>query len=231
MAILNGTDFSDFLVGVQGESNIINLNKGNDTGIGAGLDDTINGGEGNDILIGGGNDPNVRGWAPANDVLNGNEGQDLLLSGIGVLLADGTGVETLDVSGVVILNAGDLNNGNNDQGDGDFDQIVLAGNELPPNTLDKESLGDSFVHFDEDGNNDYAIINNFESGIDKIVVSDDLENYRFGASPFNSNRDTNALFYKNDLIAVIDNAGTELASVTDLATSMDLDPFKDQLGI
>ena len=231
MAILNGTDFNDFLVGTQGESNIINLNKGDDIGIGAELDDTINGAEGNDILIGGGNDPNVRGWAPANDVLNGNEGQDLLLSGDGILLADGTGVETLDVSGVVIMNAGDLNNGNNDQGDGDFDQIVLAGRTLPPNTFDRESLGDSFVHFDEDGNNDYAIINNFESGIDKIVVSEDLENYTFGASPFNSNSDTNALFYNNDLIAVIENDGTQLASATDLATSINLDPYREILGL
>ena len=65
MAILNGTDGNDNLQGVAGESNILNLNAGNDIGTGAEIDDTLNGAEGNDILIGAGNDPNVQGFAPA----------------------------------------------------------------------------------------------------------------------------------------------------------------------
>ncbi len=218
MAILNGTDGNDTLTGVTGESNILNLNAGNDIGIGAEIDDTLNGAQGNDILMGAGNDPNVQGFAPANDVLNGNEGQDLLTGGR-LSLTDGTISETLDITGVVILNAGDLNNGDNNQGDNASDQIVLGGT---------NSDGTTFVHYDQAGNNDYALIGDFESGIDKLVVSGDLASYTFGASPIDPGADKNALFYNGDLIAVIDNDGP-LANANDLTTSIDTTPYQDIL--
>ncbi len=156
----------------------------------------------------------------SNDVLNGNEGQDLLTGGGLSPFPDGTVFDTLDISGVVILNAGDLiNNGDNNQGDDAFDQIVLGGR-----TLD----GTNFVHYDQAGINDFAVIGDFESGTDKIVVSGDLASYTFGASPINPNGDINALFFNGELIAVIDNDGP-LANANDLTTSIDTAPYQDIL--
>ena len=214
MAIINGTNGNDNLSGVPGESNILNLNAGDDIGIGAELNDTLNGNEGNDTLSGGGN-TSVLNQEPfffvAGDILNGDEGQDILTGGVLTRSADGTLNDTLDVSGVVILNAGENDNGNNDDdGDNAFDQIVVGGT-----TLD----GTVFVHYDQAGNNDYALINSFESGLDKIVVSGDIAQYSFGASPINQDDDTNALFFNGELIAVIENE-RDLANVNDLTTSI-----------
>ncbi|MDJ0900224.1 MAG: hypothetical protein QNJ55_15580 [Xenococcus sp. MO_188.B8] len=76
--------------------------------------------------------------------------------------------------------------------------------------------GTPFIHYDQAGNNDYALINNFESGLDKIVVRGNISEYSFGPSPINQDDDTNALFFNGELIAVIDNA-RGLANVNDLA--------------
>ena len=207
MAIINGTNGNDNLRGVPGESNILNLNAGNDIGVGAEIDDTLNGAQGNDLLSGGGNNPNVQGFAPANDILNGDEGQDTLTGGIFTRLPNGQLVDSRDISGVVILNAGEINNGNNDDGDNAFDQIVVGG---------RAADGTPFNHYDQAGNADYALIDNFESGLDKIIVLGSIAQYSFGPSPINQDDDTNALFFNGELIAVIENE-RGLANVNDLA--------------
>ena len=141
----------------------------------------------------------------ADDILNGDEGQDTLTGGVFTRLPNGQLTDSRDVSGVVILNAGDINNDNID-GDNAFDQIVLGG---------RNADGTPFIHYDQAGNNDYALINNFESGLDKIVVRGNISRYSFGPSPINQNADTNALFFNGELIAVIDNA-RGLANAGDL---------------
>ena len=197
MAIIDGTNGNDNLSGVPGEPNILNLKAGDDIGVGAELNDILNGNEGNDLLSGGGNTPGADA-----DILNGDEGRDTLSGGVLVRSADGTLNDTLDISGVVILNAGGIN----DSGDNAFDQIVVGG---------RAADGTPFNHYDQAGNDDYARIINFESGLDKIVVLGNIAEYSFGPSPIDQDNSTNALFFNSELIAVIENE-RGLANINDL---------------
>ena len=99
MAIIDGTPGNDILNGTAGESNILNLEAGNDIGTGAELDDILDGNEGNDILIGAGGDGNI---------LNGDSGQDLLTGGgLSPFPEEQAVFDTLDVTGISTLNAGE----------------------------------------------------------------------------------------------------------------------------
>ena len=79
MAIINGTSGNNNLSGVPGKSHILNLNTGDDIGVGTELNYTLNGDEGIDLLIGGGNTPSADGrffFSVADDILNDDDGQD-----------------------------------------------------------------------------------------------------------------------------------------------------------
>ena len=70
MAIINDTNGNNNLSGVPGKSHILNLNTGDDIGVGTELNDTLNGDEGIDLLIGGGNTPSDDGQDTYQEVLN-----------------------------------------------------------------------------------------------------------------------------------------------------------------
>ncbi|MGB5711574.1 MAG: hypothetical protein WBM44_11785 [Waterburya sp.] len=145
------------------------------------------------------------------EVLDGDAGSDLLTGGGLSPFPDGTAHDTLDITGATILAAGL---------DEDFDQIVLGGKSLDETPI---------IHYDQAGNDDFALVNNFVSGQDKLVVGGDIGSYSFGASPIEPADTRTALFFNDELIAIIDSAGP-LANASDLTNTIDLSPYQDILG-
>ncbi|NJR63766.1 MAG: calcium-binding protein [Cyanobacteria bacterium CRU_2_1] len=102
MAIINGTNNNDILLGSSNSDKIQGL-AGNDILIGLAGDDTLEGGDGIDVLLGG------RG----NDSLEGNKGDDIMLGGAGNdilewedgdgsdLMIGGQGYDVIEVEGAV----------------------------------------------------------------------------------------------------------------------------------
>ncbi|WOK38139.1 Ig-like domain-containing protein [Sphingomonas sp. C3-2] len=83
---INGTDFSEILIGRDGSADTLNGNGGKDYILGKGGNDTLNGGDGDDYLDGG----------DGTDTLNGGTGNDILLGGAGNdTLVGGTGADQL----------------------------------------------------------------------------------------------------------------------------------------
>lgn len=105
---------------LAGSTLLINGDGGNDTIVGAAIDDSINGGSGNDSIRGGSGD----------DVLNGNDGNDTLNGGAGNdVLTGGSGADGL--SG---FTGNDVLNGNSEDdtlfgGDGNDTLLGASGND------------------------------------------------------------------------------------------------------
>jgi Ca2+-binding RTX toxin-like protein len=146
----------------------------NDNVIGGYLDDTIRGGEGDDLLIGGG----------GNNLLFGDEGNDTL-SGASIDLINNDDV-TLDRQGIDTLTGGT-----------GADSFVLGGN------LDSIiNSSDSVVLYASAGNDDYALITDFDPSEDKIVLGGSKNDYTLGSSSSGLPEGT-GIFRQEELIAIV----------------------------
>jgi serralysin len=173
---LHGGSQND-IISVFGGNNSIFGGKGDDILTGAGGNDTIYGEEGNDILIGLG----------GNNFLSGGSGNDTLTGGSIVLSSNNDLVVTADTSGTDTMTGGE-----------GADRFVLGGK----SSSQPGSNAPSIVHYDTAGNNDYALITDFDSSQDIILLGGSKDSYRLGSPPSGLPTGT-ALYLRDELIAIL----------------------------
>jgi serralysin len=153
--------------------NSLTTGAGNDVIGGSEGDDTLSGQEGNDIIAGLG----------GSDDLRGGEGNDTLTGG-GVSFTEDRLYVTVDTTGIDTLTGGEEN-----------DLFVIGGKT-------SATSAEVAVHYDDAGNNDYALITDFDKGQDEIKLGGSIDDYRLGSSPRDLSEGT-ALYQDNELIAII----------------------------
>lgn len=215
---LTGTEQSDGIFGLAGNDNLSGLG-GNDLIFGGAGDDNLNGGEGNDLLFGGdGNDHLVD--TSGNNRLYGDDGDDSLQTFSGNdTLVGGAGNDILDGTF------------GNTRGQPEID--VLTG-EAGKDTFSLRDgivrgfIGPSYIGA---GNNDYALITDFNKGEDVIelatneltflgpTTSSQKVEYSLGAAPSGLPQGTgiyvNNLGTQPDLIAVLQGVTPDSVSLTE----------------
>ena len=95
MAVINGTDNSNILIGTNA-GDVINAGGGNDIVLGGNGNDTLNGGSGTDLISGGNGNDTIDGGS-GSDALSGGNGNDTIDGGTGDDLISGdNGNDTLN---------------------------------------------------------------------------------------------------------------------------------------
>ena len=181
-------------------------------------DDFIRSGGYSDSLFGGNGDDDLSGYA-GNDRLYGEEGDDLLVGSTGSdVLVGGNGNDTI---------AGQLYKDNSHRieditnnidtlyGGGGADIFILGESFVPSRFYSNLNDGKTGSFYSLNGNNDYAVIEDFQVGEDKIQLRGTLNNYTIGASAtdlFIYQRDENNTG-SGELIARVDGvAGQNITS-------------------
>jgi serralysin len=160
---------------------IILGNENNDY-TGTDKDDVILGGTGNDTIRGAAGNDVITGLG-GNNILAGDQGDDILAGGGISVENDKTIRINGDTSGVDELFGGDGS-----------DIFVLGGK--------AQQDSSTVVFYDEKGNNDYAVISDFNSREDKILLGGAKEDYRLTST--NSGLPEGLGVYKGDeLIAIV----------------------------
>jgi serralysin len=162
----------DVILSGDGNSSLA-TGAGNDVIAGSEGNDTLNGEEGNDLVAGLG----------GSDDLRGGEGDDTLTGG-GVSFAEDGLYVTVDTTGIDTLTGGEAD-----------DLFVIGGQS-------SASSEEIVVHYDEAGENDYALITDFDSTQDEIKLGGSIDGYRLGSSPGDLPEGT-AVYQENELIAII----------------------------
>lgn len=161
--VIDGTINSDVIYGYQGSDSIEGYG-GNDTVFGGQNDDFIGGGLGDDFLVGGQGDDTILG-DEGNDRLFGGKGNDNLSGSSGNDLMYGD-------SGNDILYGVDAYSSN--PGAGEIDTLVGGTGRDTFSLGVGGSLAEDLVSntfYKSAGNADFALIVDFEIGLDKILVS------------------------------------------------------------
>jgi Ca2+-binding RTX toxin-like protein len=156
-------------------------------------DNNYTGTSGNDVIIGGSGNDTIRG-AAGDDVITG-------LGGRNILVGD-SGNDTLAGGGINLRQDGSIRIGGDTNGldylySGEGkDTLVLGGQP-------EQGQGTTPIAFyDSSGNNDYAVIADFNANDDKILLGGAKEDYRLGASP-NDLPEGAGIFKGDDLIAIV----------------------------
>jgi serralysin len=163
----------DDVIFSEDSDNFLATGSGNDVIGGSEGNDTLSGQEGNDIIAGLG----------GSDDLRGGKGNDTLTGG-GISFTEGRLYVTTDTTGIDTLTGG-----------GADDLFVIGGK----SSATSEEL---VVHYDEAGDNDYALITDFENTQDEIKLGGSIDDYRLSSSPRDLPEGT-ALYQENELIAII----------------------------
>ena len=142
-------------------------------------DDTLDGKEGDDILAG----------IDGNDSLTGGAGDDILNGG-GTGFKDDAIFITADTSGVDTLTGGE-----------GLDTFILGGKSQP----ELEDNPVSVIHYDEDGDDDYALITDLNPSEDVIMLGASKNDYSLVNLPSSSE-----LYFGDELVAIIEGS-TELS--------------------
>ncbi|MFM2313707.1 MAG: hypothetical protein RLZZ04_2983 [Cyanobacteriota bacterium] len=169
---VDGDGDDDIIFSTDSDNSLV-TGAGNDVIGGSKGDDTLSGQEGNDIIAGLG----------GSDDLRGGEGNDTLTGG-GISFTEDRLYITVDTTGIDTLTGGKGN-----------DLFVTGGKS-------SAASGEVVVHYDEAGNNDHALITDFDKTQDEIKLGDSIKSYRLGSSP-NDLPEGTALYQENELIAII----------------------------
>lgn len=167
---------NDIVIGVDDAG--LNTGAGDDIVLGGAGNDTLNGGAGNDMLLG----------LSGSNSLSGDAGDDTISGGAFSYISDG-GTSTLTVTG-------DANGIDTMTGGIGADRFVLGGNTTA------EANSDLIIHYDELGNSDYALIQDFDSTQDTIELGGSKASYSLVTASGGLPTGT-ALYRGNELIAVI----------------------------
>ncbi|NEQ11422.1 MULTISPECIES: calcium-binding protein [unclassified Moorena] len=166
---------NDILTSTSG-NNSFSGGEGDDILVGGTGNDTLDGGEGNDIIAG----------LSGDDSISGGLGDDTLTGGGISLSQDGnsTTIKVIDTSGIDTLSGGE-----------GADRLVLGGKSqfFPESTV---------IQYDEAGNDDYALITDFDTGEDVIQLGGSKSDYRLDSSPIGLPSGT-GIFLGNELIAIV----------------------------
>ncbi|MDJ0897702.1 MAG: hypothetical protein QNJ55_02740 [Xenococcus sp. MO_188.B8] len=154
--------------------------------------DIISGTDGNDFLTG----------TPSNEIINGDNGDDIIAGGGGDDIINGdNGNDTLtgatilqDASGNLFM-ASDETGQDTLVGDSGIEIFALGGISQDGTQI--------FIHYDQAGDSDYAIIEDFKAGQDKLFLAPG--NYTLAPVAFFDNN--TGLYSDGDLIAIIDSFG------------------------
>ncbi|HAA29413.1 MAG TPA: hypothetical protein DCE56_19080 [Cyanobacteria bacterium UBA8553] len=208
--IINGGDGNDQAFGGSGDDRFfagggndqIFGEEGNDTADGEAGDDTLNGGKGNDTLFG----------SLGNDSLIGGEGQDVLVSGVGSdAISGGCGDDVLVRVDPFVPEFGFGGTPNNPLAP--FEKDTLTGGQgrdtfaLGDNgTVLGIERGEPELYYFGGGNEDFALITDFNIGQDTIQLASDIffNDLEFGISDGNSLPQGVTISFEGDLIAVIE---------------------------
>lgn len=169
---VDGGGEDDVIFSPEGDNSLA-TGAGNDIMGGSEGNDTLSGQEGNDIIAGLG----------GSDDLRGGKGNDTLTGG-GISFTEGRLYVTVDTTGIDTLTGGEGN-----------DLFVLGGES-------SSTSGEIIIHYDEAGNNDYALITDFDKTQDEIKLGGSIDDYRLGSSPTDLPAGT-ALYQEDELIAII----------------------------
>ncbi len=178
---LKGWNNNDTLEGGAGHDRIYGYDgndtldggTGNDRIYGHDDNDTLDGGNGKDSLYGG-NDKDYLYGEDGNDRLYGHNGNDRLYGQNGSDYLDGGAGNDILIGGAY-------------RGSEEID--TLTGD----TGADRFVFGDRYsVFYDSHGNNDYAIVTDFQSGLDTIELHRPSGNYTF---------QNNEIYYQGDLLA------------------------------
>ena len=154
---------------------VISGTPGDDTLTGTANDELINGDGGNDLISGAGGD----------DVINGDPGNDTLTGATVVVDEAGNKFMGSDETGIDTFS-----------GDIGIDVFALGG-------ISQDGT-QTFIHYDQAGNDDYAIIEDFTPGEDKIFLAPGA--YSIGVSTLGEG--VGLYINETELIAIIDTIGT-----------------------
>jgi serralysin len=163
----------DDIIFFPDSGNSLTTGAGNDVIGGSEGNDTISGQEGNDIVAGLGGSDDLRGG-------NGND----TLTGGGVSFTEDRLYITVDTTGIDTLT-----------GEAGNDLFAIGGK----SSATSEEI---VVHYDEAGNNDYALITDFDNTQDEIKLGGSIDDYHLGSSPSNLPEGT-AIYQEDELIAII----------------------------
>ena len=175
-ATFNGGKGSDILTSISGGNNSFSGGEDDDILLGGIGNDTLDGGEGNDIIAG----------LSGDDSISGGLGDDTLTGGGIFLSKDGnfTTIKVSDTSGIDTLSGGE-----------GADRFVLGG--------ESQFVGETTViQYDEAGNDDYALITDFDTSEDVIQLGGSKSDYRLGSSPIGLPSGT-GIFLGNELTAIV----------------------------
>ena len=185
-------------------------------------EDFIRSGKYADSLFGGNDDDDLNGNG-GNDRLYGEEGNDILVGSTGSdILVGGNGSDTL--AGQLGSNGGSYrienidNNVDTLYGGGGADTFILGGDKFIPRAF-YTTLNDGKVgsYYSLNGSNDYAEIEDFQRGVDKIQLTGASSNYVLGTSGSNTliyqaRNDDGIGNGRDELIGIAKNTGLSLNS-------------------
>lgn len=190
------TTLSDLLSGI-GDDILI----GNGTIAGGAGDDILLGGSGNETLDGGAGNDTLLGLG-GNNLISGGAGDDVVTGGGIAFISNGSSPPTLvvsaDTNGIDTLTGG--------QGS---DRFVVGGRA----NSNSGNADPPVILYDELGNNDYALITDFDALQDVIELGGSKNDYRLDVSPAGLPTGT-ALYRGNELIAIIQGSGGLSLSAT-----------------
>lgn len=174
-------DVSEDMISGTGSGNVFNLEAG--SGLVSGTDE-------DDIIASLGDNDTLDGKA-GNDILGGKDGSDSLIGGLGDDILTGGGVGFLEDE--IFITADATGQDSLTGGEGS-DRFVLGGKTEPG----AENSSASVVHYDQAGNEDYAVITDFEPVEDVIMLGGSANDYRLVNSGTSSD-----LYIGDELIAII----------------------------
>ncbi|NEO35933.1 MAG: hypothetical protein F6J90_06170 [Moorea sp. SIOASIH] len=174
-ATFNGGKGNDILTSTSG-NNFFSGGEDDDILLGGIGNDTLDGGEGNDIIAG----------LSGDDSISGGLGDDTLTGGGIFLFKEGssTTIKVSDTSGIDTLSGGE-----------GADRLVLGGK----SQFFRET---TVIQYDEAGNDDYALITDFNTAEDVIQLGGSKSDYRLGSSPIGLPSGT-GIFLGNELTAIV----------------------------
>jgi Ca2+-binding RTX toxin-like protein len=234
---LDGGDGNDQLFGSFGDDTAIGGN-GNDVIFGDFGNDYLDGGSGNDRMFGGFGDDLVFGGY-GNDTLDGSVGSDVLSGGAGNdVLTGGTNgdpnkdAELLFRDYVVGGSGNDILDGFVGGGTIEIDNLI-GGGAVDANvniTLNPDGFRDTFVlgssngvYYAGGGDNDYALILDFEAGTDKLRLQKFGSGLPVQSYTISRTRDlTSDGVADTDLFAQLSNGSKELIAVFNGSVSLSL---------
>ena len=210
MAFINGTDGNDTLIGTGG-FDIINGNKGDDdltlTGNSGGI---INANDGNDTLKGS-SGPDILNGDDGNDIVIGRGGDDTLRAGDGFDILTGARLSA-DQNGALFM-AADETGVDLFQGSDGQDIFAIGGR--------SQDGTQNFIHYDQAGNADYALVENFTLGEDKLFLG--AGDYTVGAVPAGLPDAEAAVFVRGDELVAVIRLDDDVPGTFDLARDAIID--------